>query len=198
MICVVLALAAFVVAAIVARADTFAGLDQGVKTIVRDGRSLALAAPMRYVSLLGSGYALLPVTLACSVVLWRRRHRALALSLPLIGVGAAATLAVTKWVVNKPRPTLRGYGFPSGHVFGVTVFVIVAVYVLWALDAPRRVQRAVQMVGIVFVLAVGYSRLYVNAHWLSDVGGGLLAGVAFAVGVMLVVDRRLTATGPSR
>jgi undecaprenyl-diphosphatase len=187
--CIAITVAAFVIAAIVARAETFAGLDQGTKVLVRDGRPLALAAPMRYVSLLGSGYTLLPVTVVCSVVLWRRRHRALALSLPAVGVAASLTLAVMKWIINKPRPTLRGYGFPSGHVFGVAIFAIVAVYLLWAFDAPRRTQRVVRAAAVVFVLAVGYSRLYVNAHWLSDVGGGLLAGVAFALGVVLVVDR---------
>jgi undecaprenyl-diphosphatase len=96
-----------------------------------------------------------------------------------------------KWVINKPRPTLRGYGFPSGHVYGVTVFVIVVVYLLWSFDVPRRWQRAARALGIVFVAAVGYSRIYVNAHWLSDVVGGLLAGIAFALAMVLVLDARL-------
>jgi len=197
-VCVVLALAAFVIAVIVVRVETVSSLDAGTKSLVRDGRSLALAAPMHAVSLLGSGYVLLPITLAWSVVLWRRGQRTLAVSLPAIGAGAALTLALLKWSVGKPRPTLRGYGFPSGHVFGVTVFVVLAVYLLWAFDAPRRVRRAAQALGILYVLVVGYSRLYVNAHWLSDVGGGLLAGILFALVMMLVMDRQIASSGPSR
>jgi membrane-associated phospholipid phosphatase len=38
---------------------------------------------------------------------------------------------------------------------------------------------------------VGYSRIFVNAHWLSDVVGGLLAGIAFASAVVLVLDSRI-------
>jgi membrane-associated phospholipid phosphatase len=188
---------AFVLAAVVARAESVSSLDHGARALVREGRSLALAIPMRVVSLLGSGYVLLPVTLACSVVMWRRRHRSVALSLPVIGIGAAAALGLIKWIVNKPRPSLRGYGFPSGHVFGVTVFVVIGVYLLWLFEAPRRVQRAARAVGIVFVLVVGYSRLYVNAHWLSDVVGGLLGGVAFALMMVLAMDARLAGEGPA-
>jgi membrane-associated phospholipid phosphatase len=189
------AILAFFTAALIARAETFSELDRGARAYVRTGRSPGLAPPMRFVSLLGSGYVLLPVTVACSVALWRRRHRAVALSLPAIGAGAALALAATKWIVNKPRPSLRGYGFPSGHVFGVTVFVVMAVYLLWMFDTPPRVQRAARTVGIVFVLVVGYSRLYVNAHWLSDVVGGLLAGLAFALLMVLTVDGRCGLSG---
>jgi membrane-associated phospholipid phosphatase len=146
---------------------------------------------MRALSVLGSGDVLLPVTVLCSVVLWRRRHRALALWLPGIGLATGVTLALLKWVINKPRPTLRGYGFPSGHVFGATVFVLVLLYLLWTFDAPGRWQRGARVAGVVFVTLVGYSRLYVNAHWLSDVVGGLLAGIAFALVTVLVLDARL-------
>jgi undecaprenyl-diphosphatase len=141
------------------------------------------------ISELAHGRVLLPLMVVCSVVLWWRRHHAVALALPVIGVAAAAALGLTKWLVNKPRPTLRGYGFPSGHVFAATVFVVIAVYLLWRFDTPRSVQRLARAIGIAFVVVVGYSRLYVNAHWLSDVVGGLLAGLAFAVGAVLVMDR---------
>ena len=181
----------FLVAAWFARHEDFSALDRGARTLVRDGRALALDRPMRALGVLGSGYVLLPVTLICSAVCWRRGHRVVAVALPLIGLASAGVLALTKWLVNTPRPTLRGYGFPSGHVFGVTVFVVIAVYLLWLFELPRATQRLARAVGIVFIIAVGYSRLHVNAHWLSDVVGGLLAGLALATVAILVMDRRL-------
>lgn len=171
-------------------APLIADLDAAARRLIREGRMLSLERPMRTISKLGSGDVLFPATLVCSVVVWRR-HRVLALWLPAIAVATSATLALAKWAIDKPRPTLRDYGFPSGHVFGATVFVIVAVYLLWCLDAPRRSQRAARVVGAVFITAVGYSRIFVNAHWLSDVVGGLVAGVAFALAVVLVLDGRV-------
>ena len=74
------------------------------------------------------------------------------------------SLRVIEWFyIEKPRSTSTEVGSPC---------------------RPRAV-------GIAFIVAVGYSRLYVNAHWLSDVVGGLLAGLAFAVAAVLVMDRRL-------
>ncbi len=188
---VVVAVLLFVLAAWMARGESVAEVDRGARRLMREGRPAALQTPMRVVSALATGYVLLPVTLACSVVLWRRRERVAALVLPAIGLGAVVALALTKWVIDKPRPKLRGYGFPSGHVFGVTVFVVIAVYLLWRFDARRGWQRAARAGGIVFVTAVGYSRIYVDAHWLSDVVGGLLAGIAFALAMVLVLDGRL-------
>ncbi len=186
-----LAVVLFLLAAWIARGNGLAAVDQGARALIREGRPPALEQPMWFIGVLGSGDVLLPVTFIGSAVLWRLRHRALAVILPVAGATTSATLALMKWMIDKPRPTLRGYGFPSGHVYGVTVFVIVAVYLLWAFQAPRRWQRVARAAGIAFVTAVGYSRIYVNAHWLSDVVGGLFAGIAFATAVVLVVDARI-------
>ena len=181
----------FVLAAFLIDAPLIAELDAAARRLIREGRMLALERPMRTISKLGSGNVLFPATFLCSAVLWWRRQRVLALWLPVIGIATSATLALAKWLIAKPRPTLRDYGFPSGHVFGATIFVIVAVYLLWCVDAPPRAQRAARVFGALFVAAVGYSRIFVNAHWLSDVVGGLLAGVAFALACVLVIDSRL-------
>ena len=188
---VVAAVLLFLLVAWTARGGSVAEVDREARTLIRQGRLTALETPMRVIGTLATGYVLLPVTLACSVVLWRRRHRMVARVLPAIGLGAVVALALTKWLIDKPRPRLRGYGFPSGHVFGVTVFVVIAIYLLWRFDARPGWQRAARAGAVVFVTAVGYSRIYVDAHWLSDVIGGLLAGIAFALVMVLVLDARL-------
>jgi undecaprenyl-diphosphatase len=185
------ALVLFLVTVWAVRADTFADLDRAARSTIREGRALALDAPMRVLSDLSTGYVLLPLTVAGSVVLWRRGHRTVARALPLIGVGTAAVLALTKWMIGKPRPSLRGYAFPSGHVFGVTVFVVMVVYLLWLYGAPRRWRYAATAGGLVFIAAVAYSRLHVGAHWPSDVLGGAVFGIAFALLMMLCLDARL-------
>ena len=181
----------FLVAVSVVRGGVLSDVDRGAKALIREGRPALLETPMRVISNLATGYVLLPVTLVGSVILWQRRRQAVVLWLPAIGVAAALVLPVIKWLISQPRPTLRGYGFPSGHVFAATIFVVVAIYLLWSFEAPRRWQRIARAAGIAFVTLVGYSRIYVNAHWLSDVVGGLLVGIAFALLVVLVIDRRL-------
>jgi undecaprenyl-diphosphatase len=179
----------FVVAISVVLGGVLTDVDRGTKALIREGRPAVLETPMWLISRMARAYVLLPLTLVGSAILWWRRERAAAVLLPALGVVAHLLLPLLKWLISKPRPTLRGYGFPSGHVFAATVFVVVAVYLLWSLEAPRRWQRAARAIGIIFVTLVGYSRIYVNAHWLSDVVGGFLVGIAFALAAVLVLDR---------
>jgi len=184
------ALVLFLAAVWAVRADTFVDLDRAARAAIRHGRNRAFDRPMWLVSVLATGWVLIPIALAASVMLWRRGQRFVARALPLIAVASTVLLALTKWVIGKPRPSLRGYGFPSGHVFGVTVFVIVGLYILWLAGAPRRWRYAASGAGVVFIAAVAWSRLHVGAHWPSDVLGGAVYGVAFALLIVLYLDAR--------
>ena len=72
----------------------------------------------------------------------------------------------------------RQVSFPSGHVFGSTVF-----YGFWGFLAiyyglKRKILIPLLSLIVVLVLAVGFSRMFENAHWPSDVAAGyLLAGL---------------------
>ncbi|MGO4533853.1 phosphatase PAP2 family protein [Leifsonia sp. 2MCAF36] len=103
------------------------------------------------------------------------------------GAGWLTTLVV-KTVVAQPRPSTGGLthllhispatlSYPSGHVVFATALVAALVMVC---RGPRS-RTIVLIVGAVFVLAVGWSRLYVGVHYGTDVVGGVLNGVAGAL-----------------
>lgn len=89
-------------------------------------------------------------------------------------------------LIRRPRPTglahtthnLGGYSFPSGHS-GFFVWLAVLAVVLLARRLPRPLYLASLALALVLVLAAGLSRVYVGAHWPSDVLGGLLVGVSW-------------------
>lgn len=103
------------------------------------------------------------------------------------GLGWLTTLVV-KTVVAEPRPTTAGLthllhvdpatlSYPSGHVVFATALVAALVMV-----CRRPLARTVVLVvGVVFVLLVGWSRLYLGVHFGSDVVGAVLNGVAGAL-----------------
>ncbi len=90
------------------------------------------------------------------------------------------------------------WAYPSAHTFGIVVFVVLLLYVLWAVEAPARRRALVLAAGTVVTAAVGASRLYLNAHWIGDVLGGLTGGLAFALGAVLLLDRWLVARAAGR
>ncbi|GAA0289491.1 phosphatase PAP2 family protein [Kineococcus aurantiacus] len=106
----------------------------------------------------------------------RRRARAALLA------GAVASVAspVVKALTDRPRPALEaglttasGGSFPSGHVVASTTVVLVVAVLL----VPRARRGAVLAVGAVEVALVAVDRVWLGAHWPTDVlGGWLLAG----------------------
>ena len=76
------------------------------------------------------------------------------------------------------------HSFPSGHVAGIGALLgIIAACI--ALGRSRIVQALATALVVAGVVIVGFSRLYLRVHWLSDViGGALLAGVAVILGTV--------------
>ncbi|HEX8767233.1 MAG TPA: phosphatase PAP2 family protein [Jatrophihabitans sp.] len=132
------------------------------------------------------------------VLFWRRRRRAAA----LVGVtmaGAAMLSGGTKALVGRSRPVVTvvvdrapGKSFPSGHA--LTSFVAVGRLVLLVWPACSARQRALLLVAAtLLVTGIGFSRLALGVHFLTDVLGGWLMG-----GLWLIGSRRLVARWGSR
>ena len=80
-----------------------------------------------------------------------------------------------------PTPTEKGYSFPSSHALSST-----ATYLTIALLAARRLRRRWTRILVVvgsalLVFVIGVTRLYVGAHYLSDVVAGWAGGLGVAL-----------------
>jgi len=191
------ATAAFFVLALLAQLGVAIEAEWRVQRVAQAARAPALEAPMRAVSLLGTGWVLLPAAVAGALAL-RARHGGLALALVAAGGGGAAAANLAKVLAVRQRPNTVMWAYPSAHTFGIVVFVVLLLYVLWALEAPARRRALALAAGAVVTAAVGASRLYLNAHWIGDVLGGLTGGLAFALGAVLLLDRWLAARAAGR
>jgi membrane-associated phospholipid phosphatase len=125
------------------------------------------------------------------------KHRALALAWFGIVIGGAVLNQGCKEAVNRPRPSNpdavvheRNNSYPSGHSMGSTIGYGLLGYalVLPQRYRPRRVAAILSMIGI--VLAVGFSRMYLRAHWFSDVIGGWSLGLAWLFLCLGWLERR--------
>lgn len=90
-----------------------------------------------------------------------------------------------KALLDSPRPSAElvritehasGLGFPSGHVLGATLLYGALFYLAPRVVPQRGMRLAVQTVALVMIVLTGVSRVYVGAHWPSDVLGGYLWG----------------------
>jgi membrane-associated phospholipid phosphatase len=80
---------------------------------------------------------------------------------------------------------LDSLSYPSGHSSGIATLVAVGLIMAWPLLAPRA-RRWALAVGILLVLLVGLTRIWLGVHFLSDVVGGWAFGVAWSLVTALV------------
>jgi membrane-associated phospholipid phosphatase len=121
---------------------------------------------------------------AAAALLWRGRHRLAAWTLVTIW-GAALLGLLLKLAVGRARPdlvdavaTAPGRSFPSGHALTSTVGS--AVLLLLVTPLLRRSWRPVAVaVAIAIPLVVGFARIGLGVHYLSDVVAGELFGLAW-------------------
>ena len=159
-----------------------------------------LTGVFRVVTWLASVVVIVPVGLIVAIFFVWRRHRwgPLALLTAAIG-GAAASYYLIKALVGRPRPPpaiwighFSGAAFPSGHATqSVACYATLAV--ILGAGRSARAKAALWSAAVLIALIVGASRIYLGAHWLTDVLGGYALGtwlVAVIVIVTLTPGRR--------
>jgi membrane-associated phospholipid phosphatase len=146
----------------------------------------AIAGPVsRIGNLIGSSPFLFGCLLAIGGALFffGRRHDALAFALCIL---AHLINQPLKALVDSPRPAAlqvrvaehaRGLGFPSGHAMAAIQLCGAIALVLDPFLPPGTVRTGARAILIAIPLLVGFSRVYVGAHWPSDVLGGFLWGL---------------------
>ena len=187
-IAAIVSLLAFAALAVVAMTPALQGVDRQVKTTLDEIRYPGLEVPMRVVTFVGDGWALLVFTVLISVALGRRRDP-LAWRFPGIMLGSAATEWIVKWLVARPRPRGSPSAFPSGHVFTSVVFFGAVIYLLWTRDVARPWRIVGAAACLAVIVGIALSRVYLRFHWVTDVLGGVAGGTAYLLITLVLADR---------
>ncbi|WP_281165648.1 phosphatase PAP2 family protein [Liquorilactobacillus sicerae] len=97
-------------------------------------------------------------------------------------IGGYVFMEIIKLIFQRSRPvdplkTVAGYSFPSAHTFEITLATLMMVY--WLEHSRVRLYRLFELLAILMVFLVILSRLYLQAHYFSDILGGVLLAIAW-------------------
>ena len=146
-----------------------------------------LTATMRTVTQLGSLRLIAPlVALTALLLIFRARRPDAAALLVTAAAGTSLLVVLVKLLIGRARPEGSGMlvlvdssSFPSAHS-AQAVATYGALAYLAGQAAPRWGQRvAAWTAAVLIAVLVGFSRLYLGVHWLSDVLGGYALGAAW-------------------
>ncbi|MEK6654042.1 MAG: LssY C-terminal domain-containing protein, partial [Thermodesulfobacteriota bacterium] len=167
--------------------EPIVALDTRIENLLYAFRDPLLVKVFLWITLLAKAKIVLCVVLSLVVVffLWNRRELIISLVVTVTGSGMFNLLG--KAAFHRQRPPGVGayaetsFSFPSGHAAVAAALYGFAVYCLWRRAATWGKRLNILFAGILLVAAIGFSRLYLGVHFLSDVMGGYLLGLLWLI-----------------
>jgi undecaprenyl-diphosphatase len=164
--------------------DPLVRADQGLYHLMQGLRTPWGDRAMVFVTEMGDGVMIALIAAATLAwLIWHKAWRTAGYWLAAIGFGQFATYMI-KLILQRHRPVadlydgLSAYAFPSGHAtMGTVTYGFLAVLIAGQIPRPHR--WIAYAVATLLVCAIAFSRLYLGAHWLSDVIGGMSLGLAW-------------------
>jgi undecaprenyl-diphosphatase len=146
---------------------------------------------------LGSVSGVTIITLALVVFYSWRRKKAYLVALLLSVIGNGISVYATKIYFHRERPVnvsyylVKSFSFPSGHSAAAISLGGLACY-FFMLDAKtNQVRRYWFYSGVIYILLIGFSRIYLGVHFLSDVIAGYLLGALWAIVAVIVMEYQI-------
>lgn len=183
-------------------------LDESVMRRLRSGDDLdTLIGPhwlhecARDFTALGGYAVLLTLTLLVYGFLRLEKRRAAGLFIVATIVSGYVVSMVLKETIGRPRPEIvkhlshadsgiGGPSFPSGHSTMSTVVYVTMALMLSGLSSHKRVKVFLLVAPLAIAFVVGASRVMMGVHYPTDVLGGWMVGLAWAVGAWLLMRLR--------
>ena len=139
----------------------------------------------------GLPFTLLLCSVGCVYFYWKKKIA----NILFIGVGISGSVALgwsLKYLVDRPRPDMMyqmvktyGASFPSAH----SVYAAVLARLVWGIVYQKAQAKVIAAVAILWCLAMGFSRVYLGAHFPTDVIAGWSIGLIWIALLWLLMSR---------
>ncbi|MBB6612228.1 phosphatase PAP2 family protein [Pontibacter sp. Tf4] len=123
-----------------------------------------------------------------------RKHRWYSLKVPVVALGSITLNVVLKYFFDRPRPLVpmveaHGLSFPSGHTMVAASFYGLLIYLVWHNVKQVWLRNVLIIFLSVFVIFIGFSRIYLRVHYATDVLAGFAAGFMWVVIGIWILNR---------
>ena len=133
-----------------------------------------------FITLLASWQMIILISIVLFVV---ERDKIQILLIPVITGISAVMNETIKTLIMRPRPNVlalthaNGYSMPSGHSLSAVIFYGLIIILVVSKIKDVRYRRLAQVLICALVVLIGFSRMYLRVHYLSDVVAGFSLGL---------------------
>lgn len=162
---------------------TIINLDTQIADFLAFARSAWMVDFFTLFTMLGEWYVVAVFAIIVIFVLWKIQKRVYIFPLLATLIGSEIFIEIAKTLFHRARPISaaiieNGFSFPSGHATIAVAFYGFLVYIIFR-ESKRQWQKIMALlIGLLIILAIGFSRVYLGVHYVSDVVGGYLLGAS--------------------
>ncbi|MGD6844640.1 phosphatase PAP2 family protein [Bacillus infantis] len=157
--------------------------------------SPALDHLLMFITELGSVWFLTTLSILTVVYLWFKAKNKWGVLFFIIGVGGGGLLTfLLKHYYQRGRPSINpdidavGFSFPSGHSMGSLIYYGFLIYFIIRSGVKKEVKWTASLFAVIIVILIGLSRIYLGAHFPSDVIAGHIAGSIWLLLCVLALE----------
>ncbi len=169
-------------------------LDIPVQNFMLEIRNSYGAFIFRIITLFGEALTIAGVLLILNLIPATRKNYGVPLAIS--EVAACIGYSVIKELVARSRPEedLRlvietTYSFPSGHTISSFLVYALLIYLMGKYMKNKVVRRSIETVLIFLIVFIPFTRIYLCAHWFTDVIAGWLYGVVVLVITIMIIEK---------
>lgn len=170
------------------------GINDSIFHLFRGIRSPGYEKIMVAMTLLGQKQVLFPVVVGITLLLFMIRRFRIAIHFIMLTVLTSGSIFVLKHMIRSERPggiftNLETYSMPSGHATLAMAMWLGFIF-FGSRSLSSRQRGFLYGLGLIIVFLVGVSRLYLGAHWFTDVLAGWLLGATIVMVTIISYQRR--------
>ncbi len=171
--------------------------DLRIINLVSQLRTSNLNQFMLFVTYLAKGEIIVVAVLFSLIILFLLRKWSYFYNLLIFVLGGELFVWIIKNIISRPRPPLTealvseaSYSFPSGHTFVAVAFYGLITFFLFDSLKKKSLKIISLILGIILILLIGVSRIYLGAHWPSDVLASYTSGLAWLSMIITITHIR--------
>jgi len=159
-------------------------LDQSVHTHILNMRNDTLTNTLIIITNISSAYSLIVISILLLAILKKKK---IPLLICLNLILSYAINATAKLIFTRPRPSginlieESGFSYPSGHAMISMAYFGFIAYLIYKNCKNNITKTLIIITLIITILTIGFSRIYLGVHYLSDVIGGFLLSIIYLI-----------------